>query len=121
MMTPLLIHLDTALPLAVPTTLALPGSYRCLVLSRALAHRKTAPASRTYPRHAAFGAHVDHHPGGGEPLHLWSARDALVLKALTLAVAPQLALSPRCMHAKGHGGVKAAVLMQHSFCNFPEH
>ncbi len=48
-------------------------------------------------------------PLGSEPLHLWDARDALVLTALTLAVAPHLALSPRCMHAKGHGGLKAAV------------
>jgi RNA-directed DNA polymerase len=48
-------------------------------------------------------------PLGREPLHLWDARDALVLKALALAVAPQLALSPRCRHAKGHGGLKAAV------------
>jgi RNA-directed DNA polymerase len=30
-------------------------------------------------------------PTDGEPLHLWCARDALVLKALTLALAPRLA------------------------------
>jgi RNA-directed DNA polymerase len=46
----------------------------------------------------------------GEVLHLWSARDALVLKALTLVVGPRLLLSPRCVHVKGHGGLKAAVL-----------
>jgi len=48
-------------------------------------------------------------PAGGEPLHLWGARDALVLKALTLAVAPRLNLSPHCVHVKGHGGLKATV------------
>lgn len=48
-------------------------------------------------------------PAAGEPLHLWSARDALVLKALTLALAPRLSLSPHCVHVKGHGGLKAAV------------
>jgi hypothetical protein len=45
----------------------------------------------------------------GEPLHLWSARDALVLKALIMALGPRLALSPCCMHVKGHGGLKATV------------
>jgi len=45
----------------------------------------------------------------GETLHLWSARDALVLKALTLVVSPLLRLSPRCVHVKGNGGLKAAV------------
>jgi hypothetical protein len=45
----------------------------------------------------------------GEVLHLWSARDALVLKALALVVSPLLRLSPRCVHVKGHGGLKAAV------------
>jgi hypothetical protein len=34
----------------------------------------------------------------GEALHLWSARDALVLKALALVVGPSLRLSPRCVH-----------------------
>lgn len=48
-------------------------------------------------------------PSGGEPLHLWSARDALVMKALALTVAPRLALSRRCVHVKGHGGLKATV------------
>lgn len=45
----------------------------------------------------------------GEVLHLWSARDALVLKALALVVVPLLRISPRCVHVKGHGGLKAAV------------
>lgn len=48
-------------------------------------------------------------PATGEPLHLWGARDALVLKALTLVLTPHLALSPHCVHVKGHGGLKATV------------
>jgi RNA-directed DNA polymerase len=48
-------------------------------------------------------------PATGEPLHLWGARDALVLKALALALGEQLSLSPRCVHVKGHGGLKYAV------------
>src|SRR5271163_2121645 len=45
---------------------------------------------------------------GGEA-DLWSARDALVLKALTLVLARVLPVSPRCTHIKGNGGAKAAV------------
>lgn len=48
-------------------------------------------------------------PAESEPLHLWGARDALILKALALAVAPRLVPSPHCVHVKGHGGLKAAV------------
>ena len=40
-------------------------------------------------------------PSDGEPLHLWSKRDALVLKAFTMALGPRLALSPRCVHVQG--------------------
>ena len=32
-----------------------------------------------------------------------------MLKALSLMLAPQLAISPRCTHTKGHGGHKATV------------
>jgi hypothetical protein len=45
---------------------------------------------------------------GGEA-DLWSARDALVLKALTLALAPVLPVTPPCTHVRGNGGAKAAV------------
>ncbi len=45
----------------------------------------------------------------GEEVDLWSARDALVLKALTIVLAKHLPISPRCTHVKGHGGAKAAV------------
>jgi len=45
----------------------------------------------------------------GEVLHLWGSRDALVLKALALMISPLLGLSRRCVHVKGHGGLKAAV------------
>jgi hypothetical protein len=45
----------------------------------------------------------------GSEADLWSARDALVLKALTLVLARVLPVSPRCTHIKGNGGAKAAV------------
>jgi len=45
----------------------------------------------------------------GSEADLWSARDALVLKALTLVLARVLPISPRCTHVKGHGGAKGAV------------
>ncbi len=47
--------------------------------------------------------------GGGEIIHLWSARDALVLKCLSLLLPPYLYLSPHCTHVKGHEGLKATV------------
>ncbi len=45
----------------------------------------------------------------GEDIDLWSARDALVLKALAIVLAKHLPISTRCTHVKGHGGAKAAV------------
>ncbi len=47
----------------------------------------------------------------GNTLEVWSALDALVLKALTIVLTPALEplLSRRCYHLKGHGGAKAAV------------
>jgi hypothetical protein len=41
----------------------------------------------------------------GDLIELYSARDALVLKALTLTLTPALLrhLSPSCSHVKGHG------------------
>jgi hypothetical protein len=45
----------------------------------------------------------------GDDIDLWSARDALVLKALTMVLADVLPVSPRCTHIKGNGGSKAAV------------
>ncbi len=51
----------------------------------------------------------------GEDVDLWSARDALVLKALAIVLATHLPVSTRCTHVKGHGGAKAAVcqVMRH--------
>ena len=49
----------------------------------------------------------------GTDIDLWSARDALVLKALTIVLADVLPVSPRCTHVKGHGGAKAAVRQVH--------
>ncbi len=45
----------------------------------------------------------------GEEVDFWSARDALVLKVLTIMLAKHLPISTRCTHVKGHGGAKAAV------------
>ncbi len=45
----------------------------------------------------------------GEALHLFSARDALVLKALTMVLSRHLPVSKRCVHVKGHGGAKSAL------------
>ena len=57
----------------------------------------------------------------GETIELWSARDALVLKMLSWALAELLPSSRRCTHLKNHGGAKYAVrevighLPQHQF------
>ena len=40
----------------------------------------------------------------GEEIDLWSARDAVVLKALAMVLAKHLPLSSRCTHVKDHGG-----------------
>ena len=41
----------------------------------------------------------------GEVIHLWSARDALVLKTLADMLVGVLPISPACTHVKGHGGL----------------
>ena len=45
----------------------------------------------------------------GEEVDLWSARDALVMKALTLALQPVLPVSTHCTHLKDHEGLKGTV------------
>ncbi len=45
----------------------------------------------------------------GEDVDLWSARDALVLKAFTIVLAKYLPISTRCTHVKGHGGANEAL------------
>ncbi len=45
----------------------------------------------------------------GDEIDLWSARDALVLKSLTIVLAEHLPVARSCTHVKGHGGAKAAV------------
>lgn len=52
---------------------------------------------------------LQHAEESGEEIDIWSARDALVLKAFSLVLAPRLGLSPKCCHLKGHGGSKLAV------------
>ena len=43
------------------------------------------------------------------PAYTWCAHDALVLKALTLALADVLPTHDSCTHVAGHGGLKRAV------------
>ncbi len=45
----------------------------------------------------------------GEMTDIWAARDALVLKALTVVLSDVLPLSTLCTHIKGNGGLKRAV------------
>ena len=45
----------------------------------------------------------------GSDIEQWSARDALVLKALTIVLSDILPVSSRCTHIKGHGGAKSVV------------
>ncbi len=45
----------------------------------------------------------------GEVVDVWSARDAVVLKALAIVLATHLPVSRSCTHVKGHGGAKWAV------------
>lgn len=45
----------------------------------------------------------------GSEADLRSARDAVLLKALTLVLAPVLPVSSRCTHIKGNGGAKGVV------------
>jgi hypothetical protein len=52
--------------------------------------------------------------GNGDEVDLWSARDALVMKALTLVLHPVLPVSPHCTHLKGHGGLKEAIRSVHA-------
>src|SRR5574337_1452631 len=40
---------------------------------------------------------------------IWTARDALVIKALAEILAPALSIALTCTHVKGHGGAKATV------------
>jgi len=47
--------------------------------------------------------------GDGTVIHIWSARDALVLKALAIVLSTHLPVSKSCVHVKGHGGAKKAV------------
>lgn len=45
----------------------------------------------------------------GQVLEVWSAQDALVLKAMAIVLGRYLKLSQHCCHLKGHGGAKRAV------------
>ena len=45
----------------------------------------------------------------GSSVDVWTSRDALVLKAMSLCLAGVLPASPSCTHIRGHGGAKEAV------------
>jgi RNA-directed DNA polymerase len=55
----------------------------------------------------------------GEEVDLWTSRDALVFKALSLVLSERLPISKHCAHIKGHGGGKGAVrkVLKHITCN----
>jgi RNA-directed DNA polymerase len=55
----------------------------------------------------------------GEDVDLWTARDAVVMKALALVLPRSLPLSTRCTHLNGHGGLKYAV--REVIAALPEH
>jgi len=48
-------------------------------------------------------------PKDRDEIDLWSARVALVMKALSLVLPRLFGLSKSCAHLKGHGGAKLAV------------
>ena len=52
---------------------------------------------------------VQRYQSRGESLEVWSAMDALVLKAMQIVLSDRLDLPKSCTHLKGHGGAKAAV------------
>jgi len=45
----------------------------------------------------------------GETMALWSARDALVLKAMTIVLEKHLPVSRNCTHIRGNGGQKETI------------
>lgn len=49
----------------------------------------------------------------GEVIHIWAAKDALVLKMLASVLADRLPVSNQCTHIKGHGGLKWTVRQIH--------
>ncbi len=131
-------HVPTATPVYTPATVIDPHSMPLArlasdtVLDAAyvwLCHRR-----RDYPADADVWSFRRHWPGekrciqadllagdfrfglldritlkDGSDIDLWSARDALVLKALTIVLSDILPVSRRCTHVRGHGGAKAAV------------
>lgn len=46
----------------------------------------------------------------GQVIHLWCARDALVIKCLSEVLADSLLVSEHCTHIKGHGGLKQTIV-----------
>jgi RNA-directed DNA polymerase len=50
----------------------------------------------------------------GSIISLWSSRDALVLKAMTLCLEAVLPVSTTCTHIRGHGGAKEAIRQVHA-------
>ncbi len=53
----------------------------------------------------------------GETIHLWSSRDSLVLKLITLHLSTLLPVSKLCTHVKAHGGLKATVNQVNAQCD----
>jgi hypothetical protein len=96
--------------LALPTTPPLARCSRYLVVQARLARGEgAAPGRALRAGRFRFGLQQRITRENGEEIDLWSARDALVLKALALVLGDPLSISRRCVHVKGHGGAKAAI------------
>jgi hypothetical protein len=65
--------------------------------------RELIRTERASCRHR-FGLLSRHEQDDGGEIELWRARDALVLKALSIVLGQALPSSPRCTHLKNHGG-----------------
>ncbi len=85
------------------------GQLRCVGVPPRLAARERADQGRTLVWKHRFSLLSRITLKDGEDTDLWSARDALVLKALAIVLGKHLPVSPRCTHLKGHGGAKYAV------------
>jgi len=66
------------------------------------------------PQRRFYSCYATEDNKAGRIIDVWSARDAVVLKALTIILADILPVHETCTHIKGNGGLKRAVrVVQH--------